>query len=132
MILFYLQDNHNLINPSEYFTYLMKDFKIVSPDVISVISLNITIVIGVVGFSIALLSITISRSKVSIKDYFSYVAKENSIVFLLYINGLCFLLTMCCFYFRYTLIVDIWLKFSLIPAFQLIVEILANLQIIEK
>lgn len=132
IIQFFYQDTYEIINPSEYTIYLKKPFSISSPDVISAISLNITIVIGVVGFAIALLSITISRSKVSIKDYFKFVTKENNIIFLLCINGICFIITLCCLYIRYTLIVDIWLKLSILPSFQLIIEILINMQIIEQ
>lgn len=127
------QDRYYWFSPSVWLDKLGKDYEYTWDDLFGTLwALNISVVFTVLGLILAMATFVLSRNKITfaayLANFLTYDPVRPGFVILL----MSFLLTLLSAYFPYTLLVDIWLKISMIFPVLFAVILTKNLTRVES
>lgn len=119
---FVFQDSYVFVQPVDWWQLLTSDYAPTGESqFLTVYGIFTTIHVTFAGIIIAITSIVLSRNKFSLSGYYNYIAPEDwvKLAMLLYIAAITTVILTS--YVRYTLLVDLWLKVSLLfPVYALL------------
>jgi hypothetical protein len=103
-----------------------------SENILSILSLNITIVTTLAGLAVAVVTFLLGRTNIKLSDYLYLVANKDKCLVIIFITLINTFLSLFVIYQPYTIVLDIWLKIGIIPSIVLFIVLIKNFEIVDK
>lgn len=129
---FFVMDDYEAIHPSLWWHNVPIDSTQIDSNFGILFTLNISTSITLFGLALSVISILISKSRISITSYMKHIVIYDRVITAMILYQIALVVTFCTAYLRYTYFVDLWLKISLSYPVFLIILVAYNISKIES